>query len=256
MNIHKQIIYKGKSEFGQYKIVDQIYNDRQARVLFGDDKTPQSGMALDNDPTLLFNYNQRFLEIIESIKPKSVLIIGGGAFTLPKAIIERFDNSIVDVVEIDPLLPKLANQFFGLPINDRLGIYTIDGRYYVENCKKSYDVIIIDAFSGFAIPYSLMTSEAIFAYKNILNNRGIIAVNFIAQYHVFKTTLTHNLVSTFKTQFSNVQIYPASHDVEKREEQNLLLVASDEADTNLDYLQSAPVDLLIAPENTVLYDKK
>jgi spermidine synthase len=248
----KLVLFDGSSELNRYKIVESIYNERQARVLYSGGKAPQSGVALDDDPELLFDYNQRFLEIIESTRPTSVLVIGGGAFTLPKVVLERFQDIRVDVVEIDPLLPQLAKQYFDLPDDPRLNVIVGDGRQYIDNCQATYDMIVIDAFFKFDISMLLLDVGAAREYSRCLNKNGIVAINFIARYRTYKTTLAHRLVATFQSIFATIDLYPADHEYHERAEQNLIMVASKEDMVTLDYLQSAPVSLLFVSDDVIL----
>ncbi|MET0980341.1 MAG: fused MFS/spermidine synthase [Candidatus Saccharimonadales bacterium] len=250
--MRKITLFDGSSELNRYKIIESIYDGRHARVLYSGHKSPQSGMALDDDPELLFDYNQRFLEMVESARPASVLLIGGGAFTLPKVLLERFNDIRVDVVEIDPLLPQLARQYFDLPDDPRLNIIIGDGRQYIDTCQVSYDMIIIDAFFKYDISMPLLDITAVQNYRRCLSEYGIVAINFIARYHTYKTTLAHRLVATFQSVFSTVELYPADHDYHERAEQNLIMVASQQDMITLDYLQSVPVSLLFMPDNVIL----
>ena len=97
-------------------------------------------MARDDLPDLLFDYNQRLLEIVNSLYPKNILVIGGGAYTLPSAIITALPEVRVDVVELDPGLLALAKQYFGLPENDRMNIVHQDGRQFLEESSATYDM--------------------------------------------------------------------------------------------------------------------
>lgn len=254
MTSHQTVLFEGESDFARYRIVDMIYEGRQARVLYGDNATPQSGAALDDDPELLFDYNQRFLEIIESIRPKRVLVIGGGVFMLPVAVLERVSDVTMDVVEIDPLLPKLAREYFDIPDDPRLNVIVGDGRAYVDACTKTYDLIVVDAFSAYDIPQTLLSQEAARSYAKCLAKGGVVAINFIAAYRTFKTTLAHQLRTTFATVFGDVALYPADPTYATRAEQNLVLVAAQRDIPPLDYLQSAPVELLFTSEHAVLSD--
>jgi spermidine synthase len=253
MAFRKKIVYAGFSKYSNYKVVDQMYNDRPSRVLYGVSRSPQSGVAFDDEPELLFHYNQRFLEIAESMRPKSILCIGGGAFTLPTTLFNRFPDVQIDVVEIDPLLPTIGYDYFDLPRDERLKIITMDGRTYVDGCKKKYDLIILDAFSGYDIPRPLLTKEAVQAYKKCLAANGLIAVNFISTYYSYKKFLTHEIMATFESVFSYVDLYQTDHENDKRSEQNLLLIAGEKLNS-LDYLQASPIELLFQPENVILYD--
>lgn len=250
----EKIIFEGAGEFGHYQIIDMVYEGRQARVLFSGDRTAQSGAAQDDNPELLFDYNQRFLEIAESIRPKSALIIGGGAFMLPKALLERSPNTQIDVVEIDPLLEELSRRYFDLPKSNRLTVHCQDGRKFIETTKNRYDFIVVDAFSEYTIPVSLLTKEAARTYREHLNENGMVAVNLIAAYHSRKPTLAHNLKASFKESFERVDIYPASTGL-MLFKQNLVLTAYNSIVAGLDYLQSAALASKDEPGGVPMSDK-
>lgn len=258
MSSQQNVIYAGSSEFGDYRIIDMNYEGRQARVLFSGESAGQSGLALDDDPELLFDYNQRFLEIVESQRPERVLVIGGGAFTLPTALIGRFPQIRVDVVELDPLLYDLAKKYFNAPTDPRLRVISGDGRTYINETNQVYDLIILDAFNGYTIPHTLITAEAAHRYAVLLQREGkksgLLAVNFIASYRSLKTTLAHELFVTFTQAFSSVQIFPADRGYWTHAEQNLLLVCAGR-EPNVDYLRSAAVNLTHVPADAILRDE-
>ena len=236
-----KLLHRETSQYGTYRVIDMMYNGRPSRMLFGDDKSPQSGISLDDSAELLFDYNQRFIEIVASVRPQKVLVIGGGAFSLPMAIIERFDDITVDVVEIDPVLVDISKQYFNLTNSPRLNIHVTDGRQFIEDVKSKYDLIIIDAFSGLDIPSSLVSVEAAKLYKSALSPGGAVALNFISAYHTTKPALAHRLIATFEPIFSNVEIFPAEYSARVKKPDNLILIATDGNTLQLDYFQSASI---------------
>ena len=252
--LSRRVLFDGSSEFSGYKVVETVYDGRQARLLYGGHNTPQSGLALDDKPGLLFDYNQRFLEIALSVRPTRGLIIGGGAFTLPKALLEHFTDIHIDTVEVDPLLPVLARRHFDLPDDERLHIIVGDGRDFIEHVQEAYDLIIIDAFSEFTIPRPLYTVGAVRQYARLLKPDSVLAMNFIAQYKGSKKTLAHELVATFRTVFKAVSLFPADHTYQTTSEQNMVLVAAHQVDISLDYLHSATVELDFMPDDAVVRD--
>ena len=237
----RQVLYQGASEFSRYQVVDTTYDGRPARVLYGNHDTPQSGVALDDNPELLFDYNQRFYEIALSMQPKRVLVIGGGAFTLPKVLIERLPKCQVDVAELDELLPQLAIQYFGLPQTPRLQVAVEDGRSFLRHTSHQYDLIIIDAFSEFTIPRSLYTRQAAAAYAAVLNDGGVVAMNIISWYRGYRHRLTDEVVASFQTAFKTIHLYPADYTYSEKAEQNIVVVATQQQDPSFDYLQSHEV---------------
>jgi spermidine synthase len=251
---NKRVLFDGASDLSSYKIVETIYDGRQARLLYGGHNTPQSGLALDDKPNLLFDYNQRFLEIALSLRPKKVLVIGGGTFTLPKALLEHFYDIHIDAVELDPLLPQLAHHYFDLPDDERLRIIVDDGRHFLDQAQGLYDLIVIDAFSEFVIPRPLYTVGAVKQYARLLTPDGVLAMNFIAKYKGTKKTLAHELVATFCTGFTAVSLYPADHTYQTNGEENILLVASHTENVPLDYLHSETVELEVMPDDSIVLD--
>lgn len=233
----KEVIYIERSQYGTYRVVDMVYNDRRARMLFGDNNSPQSGVALDDNPQLLFGYNQRFLEVAMSIQPRSILVIGGGAFTLPMALLKHFPEAVIDTVEIDSLLPPLAHQYFALPNTPRHTIIAEDGRTFIERCTSSYDLIIVDAFAGYDVPRSLLSLQAARHYARLLSPGGLVAFNIISTYRG-RPALAHQLSATFADVFASAELYPTDLDESEHSEQNLLFVASQDPAPQLDYLQS------------------
>lgn len=251
MQLHNlQPIHAESSQFGSYRIVDMIYDGRSSRMLFGDGGSQQSGMALDDNPELIFDYNQRFLEIMMSQKPSSALVIGGGVMMLPKAACELFPGITIDVVEIDKILIKLARNYFELPNDPRLAIHVADGIDFVKSTSKRYDMIAVDAFYGYTVPSHLIDLEAAGHYKNVLNDGGLVAINIISEYKLDQPSLAHSMVDDFLKHFKHVELYQSDPYDTPGLEQNMLLVASD-ANLSHDYLQSLSLDLHKAPALTL-----
>lgn len=238
------LVYRGQSEFNSYQIVDGMYVGRMARVLYSNGNAPQSGIALDDDPELLFDYNQRLLEVAHSMQPQSILIIGGGTLTLPMALRQQLPQCAIDVVEIDKLLPELAVTYFNAVPDDQTEVIIQDGVEYIAACSKQYDLIIVDAFTGYDMAETLFSPEIINHYIRCLQPGGMIAINFIAKYYTRRHSLAHTLYSAFALRCGEVALYPADHHESRHTEQNILLFASVETLPSLDYLHSVPVKLL------------
>ena len=221
------ILFDGDTAFEHYQVIDTIYEGRPARVLYsGQRGTAQSGIATDGKSELLFDYNQRFIELLESIPAKRVLLIGGGAYTLPQAILQQFPDMRIDVVEIDPGLKAIAEQFFGLQASTRLQIFHGDGRAYLERNPEPYDVILIDAFSRAEIPRSLTGHEVASLVARNLSKDGVIAMNIISPYMGPNNGLIKSQVDSYSECFKTVAVYPAGRSLFSLWlPQNLILVA-------------------------------
>jgi spermidine synthase len=208
---NEKLIFSGSTTFGSYRIVDMEYDGRPARVLFSGNKiAAQSGMALDGELDLLFDYNQRFLEIVTSLRPKRLLLIGGGVLTLPMALREAFPKLRIDVVEIDAELENLSREYFDFIPNERLKIIIDDGRHYVNTTTEKYDVILLDAFKHTQIPPKLASQAAVMQFARCLRPNGAVASNIISAYYGRNSDTIRNHYSNYRKVFTHVAIIPAS----------------------------------------------
>jgi len=87
--------------------------------------------------------------------------------------------------EINPLVPKVANRYFSFlkdaanPVEIILG----DARLSLEREEpQGYDLLIVDAFSGDAIPAHLITLEAVQLFRHHLALDGILAYHVSNRY--------------------------------------------------------------------------
>ncbi len=237
MKPHRSVLHIESSKYGTYRVVDAIHNGRSARLLYGADNSLQSGVALDDDPELLFDYNQRFLEMIMSHEVRKILVIGGGTCTLPTAAFQLFPKLTIDVVEIDGLLIDLAYRFFGLPHSPRLRVHVDDAVGFLEGTNERYDIIIIDAFFGHTVPPSLLQPSTVEEYCRHLADDGIVAINFISEYKQQQSSLAHEVVASFSEVFPHTAVFQSDPDYAEGEEQNFILAASSNK-IHFDYLQS------------------
>ncbi len=222
----EKILFQGKTAIDRYQVIDMVYEGRKARVLFSGDKTAAfSGMPLDGEHTLLFDYIQRFFELVSYIRPKRLLMIGGGVYTLPMALIHALPDVTLDVVEIDPGLDAIAEGFFGLTQHERLHIIHADGRDYLQETAQTYDLIIVDAFTDLRIPKSLASLDTAHLINQRLSSNGIVAINIISSFKGRNAHTIEHFHELYSSVFKYTSIYPADTDVSPWMSQNFILVS-------------------------------
>ncbi len=87
--------------------------------------------------------------------------------------------------ELNPLVEKIARQHFTFLRDCRATVKVVpgDARLSLEaEPLEGYDVLIVDAFSGDAIPAHLLTREAVALYLRHLSAGGILAVHISNRY--------------------------------------------------------------------------
>jgi spermidine synthase len=250
------IIWEGETTYGYYQVVDTIYGKRPARMLYsGERRTAQSGVAKDDNPDLLFDYNQRMLELATSVAPERILLIGGAVETLPKALLEVLPDTRIDVVEPDDGLTDLAYRFFDLPIDERLHIYHTDGRSFLDSNSNHYDLVLVDAFVHNAIPYELRTMQAFMRYAEHLRPNGILMMNVISAYHGNTSRMLREICATALHSLSMVEVFLAGHGYSLWLPQNFILTAQCKGGKSLkEYMRYEAVELPKPTLDDVLYD--
>lgn len=256
MNPSERILFETDTALEHYQVVERIYEGRPARVLFsGPKRAAQSGIGLDDDPDLLFDYNQRLLEIANVLYPQRILVIGGGVFTLPMALVSALPNAEVDVVELDEGLEPIATDYFGLQSNNRLHLIFGDGREYIERTKQKYDLIILDVFSELSIPRQFLTVEFMNLLRKHLTKGGAAAVNIIASLQGINAGLIKSQIAAYGETFTQVDIFPAAHGLTSWLPQNLLLVAQTKPARDLQpYVRFAPIAVPAVEPSDVYHD--
>jgi len=141
---------------------------------------------------------------------KKVLFIGGGGLSAPKKFLKEYSDIEIDVVEIDPEVIDVAKKFFNVTDDSRLNIINDDGRTFLKNSNKTYDLIVLDAYSGSYVPFHLMTLEFFNLVKQHLTLDGVVVSNLIT---ALKGELSDILGAEYKTiskLFPNVYLFPMS----------------------------------------------
>jgi len=219
-------VWEGKTAFGEYQIIDTLYDGRPARVLYSDNRlAAQAGVPTDGKRELLFDYNQRLFELVTNLLPARVLLIGGSVCTLPMALLRVLPNIRIDVVEPDAELFELARQYFDLPQDERLQCFATDGRSYLRQVSERYDMILVDVYDGVNIPHDMRTLQAIHALKAHLHSGGIVAQNIISGLTGRSAGQLREIYAGFLQVFDEVDIFLASRGYSLQLPQNFILTA-------------------------------
>jgi spermidine synthase len=141
---------------------------------------PQSSMYLNDTTKLVYQYTT-FFSLGMQINPNAtqVLFVGGGGFSGPKFFLSTYPRVHVDVTEIDPDVIDTALKYFAVSPNPRLTIFNEDGRVYLSETSKTYDIIILDAYAKSYVPFQLLTKQFITLVASHLNRNGIVISNII-----------------------------------------------------------------------------
>jgi spermidine synthase len=137
------------------------------------------------DPTFLqYHYTRWIANAINHTypgkQPLDVVFVGGGAFTLPRWLIEERPGSSAQVLEVDGDVVDFVEDRFGMRPSADLRVTVGDARMTLRDVPDdSADVVVGDAFSGYTVPWHLTTTEWIDEVQRVLNPGGIYTLNLI-----------------------------------------------------------------------------
>ena len=145
----------------------------------------QSRVNLAAPHTLVAPYARAmFASYLHQPNPRRVLIVGLGGGAMVRFLAHHEPHVEVDAVEIDPVVVRLADEYFDVRSDGNIRVHTADGVAFVESATEQYDVILMDAFlrpstdtDTTGVPTRLKTLAFLERLKQALAPGGVVAFN-------------------------------------------------------------------------------
>ena len=217
-------VFSKEGLYERIVVRDISYQGRRARVLL-QDRNVNSGMFLE-DGRMAFAYT-RYFDLYRLFVPRleNALVIGGGAYSVPKAILRDAPEARIDVAEIEPSLLALAQTYFGLPEDPRLGNHVVDGRRFLQQTRTRYDLVFVDVYRAFAsAPMQFTTREFFRLVDARLAPGGVMIANFYGSLADSTRPLLMSLLKTMHGVFPQVYLL-ATEDPDDARLQNFIFIA-------------------------------
>jgi len=106
----------------------------------------------------------------------SLLVIGLAAGTTPRQYTAVYGAIPIDGVEIDPAIIRVGRDYFAMT-QPNLTAYATDGRTFLTQTTRRYDVVAVDAYRLPYIPWHLTTVEFFAEVRAHLTEKGVVAIN-------------------------------------------------------------------------------
>lgn len=143
------------------------------RYLFAD-QTVQSGMAANGRSLDKYAYFLAARVLMARPQATTGALIGlGGGGMVPLLSQGGMDWTGVD---LSPEVIRLAQRHFGLSLPDSR-LHAMDGRVFLHLQPGQFDVVVLDAFNGDSLAWSLISREGLATAKAALAPGGLLAVN-------------------------------------------------------------------------------
>ena len=215
----QNVIYEKQSEYFDITVQDTERHFR--KLIFLPNRGSQSKINLDKPKQVILNFMRySFIALAaQKKKPKNILFIGLGAGTMPMFLRRQYPKVNIDIIEIDKGVKPIAEKYFGFSEDENMHVITMDGRVYVNEFHKKYDLIFVDAYNSKAIPFQLTTIEFFNGIKQNLTKEGIVICN-IANFG--NADYTYSQFKTINEVFKYITIFVCPYKT------NFVLFASNE----------------------------
>lgn len=184
-----RLVHTEPSDYAPVVVFEQ-YGERCMNFNSMESEGRQSCFQLDDPEKMVFEYTRMMTaSLFVKPDPERILIIGLGGATLPMALHKLLPDAVIDSVEIDPAVVKVAQRYFGYEIGPRQRVHVEDGRAFVEQALQKgehYDMVMLDAFDVNYIPAHLLTVEFLEQVHSLLSPDGVVVANSFAQSRMYE----------------------------------------------------------------------
>lgn len=221
----KQTVHFQENMYHTLRVVEKTEEGKNVRQLFLDYQ-PEGAMVIGDDSATFFRYT-KFLKLGPAAVPniRRMLFIGGGAFTMPKALHLLRPEAEVLVAELDPDVTAVGRKYFRLDKYPKIKIQNGDGRRILKRTQGKWDFIVGDAYRGLRnIPSHLVTREFFAEARDRLAPGGAMLLNLIAARSGPGGTIYASVYRTMAAVFPEILVFSVDPDLPAYA-QNVLLLA-------------------------------
>jgi spermidine synthase len=138
----------------------------------------QSEMNIEDPDQLVFSYTRAMMSfLLFEPSPKRIAMIGLGGGSLAKYCYRYLPGAEIAVVEINPDVIALRNEF-AIPADDaRFKVLLGDGAVFVKESNDLFDVLMVDGFDTTGLPDDLCSQQFYDDCFSSLADDGILVVN-------------------------------------------------------------------------------
>lgn len=223
-----EFVYKKESLYHHIMVRDA----GRLRILHFDNSF-QSALNLDDPDEQVFLYT-RYLHLGRLFAPnaETSVFVGLGGGSAPSRFHLDYPSLTIDVAEIDPEVVSIAERYFGLEQDERLRVYARDGRLFVKQSERRYDLAVLDAYFAESIPFHLTTLEFLQEVKEKLSPRGVVVANIIGAVSGPNSRLFRSMLATYESLFPQVYTFlvGTQGNTENPTTRNIILIATQDAD--------------------------
>ena len=155
-----------------------VKNEAAGRSLHFSWDAMQSLMSCQNPFDLELPYTKTMMAfLLAKPHPAHILMIGLGGGSLVKFCYQNLPKTRITVVEINPHVIAMRQQFL-IPDDDgRLQVVCADGAHFVRDASPGFDVILVDGFDVGGISLQLCTADFYDNCHRVMTPASVLVLN-------------------------------------------------------------------------------
>lgn len=168
-------------------LVDKSLNSKTMHFSICD---VQSRMQIDRPNNLMLAYTRLMMGfLLFAPNPRHIAMVGLGGGSLAKFCYWYLPDSRIQVIEINPYVIALRDEF-EVPRDDhRFHVRKEDAADYVRTAQYRYDVIVADGFDANGVPASLCSRSFYDNCFDMLEPNGVLVANLHSHHEHFPVYL-------------------------------------------------------------------
>jgi spermidine synthase len=169
---------KLKEKFDGAQGEPYIVESNKFKALYFDSESTQSLMDMQAPIRLVVSYTETMMGfLLFHSDPKSIAMIGLGGGSLAKYCHHHLPNSSILVLENNPRVIALKDQFH-VPVNDaRFQVIEADGAVYLQNTEEKFDVLLVDGYTKLGQAAQLCSEDFYASCLACLKPNGMMIIN-------------------------------------------------------------------------------
>ncbi|QWE16211.1 hypothetical protein [Polynucleobacter sp. AP-Nino-20-G2] len=179
LQLVKEGLSKLKQRFDGARDEPYVVESRQFKALYFDSESTQSLMDVQAPLRLVVSYTETMMGFLMfHSNPKSIAMIGLGGGSLAKYCHHHLPNTSILVLENNPKVIALKDQFHVPDNGPRFRVLEADGAEYFRNTEEQFDVLLIDGYNKFGQAAQLCSEDFYASCLACLNPGGVMVINF------------------------------------------------------------------------------
>jgi spermidine synthase len=138
----------------------------------------QSRMLKREPDKLALDYTRTMMGfLLFKPRPLHIAMIGLGGGSLAKFCYRELPHARIDVVEINPHVVALREEFQVPPDDERFRVHLEDGAHFVERSNRCLDVLLVDGYGLSGVPASLSSQAFYTQCRRALRDDALMVSN-------------------------------------------------------------------------------